>query len=245
MGFRIEISGLDKVAEKLSSKELNKILIPAINESLLKVHSFLKTEVNSQYTFSHRGRTLNKVLEGKSTNSAKQVSAIAIEGGLEYRQEPIKLVDFPFRVINVGARSSFYYRMSKDKDFASHEVDQAQAVQVRVKRGSGYKTVVGKKGFGGFYKKADRSGWDKYTLLKKPRNEYSNIYERLTNKNWDISPPSAVKRGLDMAKRAPVQVLFGPSLAQAAKTVYNQPSVLRRIEKEVADEISRYLDLKL
>ena len=232
-GFKVEITGLKELGEKLSDKSIKSALLPAINKSLLKIHSGLKTEVGFQYAFSNRN--LNQVLVGKSTSSAKFASNVLSEGNLEYNNVQIRLVDFPHDVIEHDTLS-FFDVLTKKGKFRTIATKTSYQATVKVKREGGFKPVF--KTYGAFYQKADSSGLDKYTGLRKPINKRSNIYIRKFSDTWITRPSKAV----GMAVRTPVRVLYGPSMAQAAKTIYNSAKFQKQIIPEVEQEIRTILD---
>ena len=231
-GIKVTIDGLANLEQRLSAKNINKSLIPAVNQSILKVHSFLKNEVIKEYTFKNN---LDSVLFGGVRGATSTVTQTAIEDGLVYEHKPVRLVQFKYNLKTVSASSRFRFIDANGRKRIK-EKDKAIAVEVLIKRSNGYKTVIGN-GNGGFYQGQDNSGWDKYRQKKKVIRRQSNIYMRKERDTW-------TDRTWD-AKRTGLQVLYGPSLSQAAGSILKRPTVINRLRQQAADEIARYLQLNL
>jgi hypothetical protein len=209
-GLKLEISGLAELKKNFSSEKISDSVAFAVNNAILPLHKELEFEIVKQYTFPSDKR-LDKVLKPKSASSFKKGTNF-IEQGLEYESRPVRLAEFDFRTSKVSVNARFLFRDADDR-LRYRKKSYAEKVEVRVKKSNGYKTVVGN-GFGGFLQKRDLSGKDKWLGEEKPVRKLNNIYQRKQNATWIAEP----------FLRAPIEVLYGPSLSFVARAIFNRNS---------------------
>lgn len=202
--IRIKVEGIEQIKQRYSVREINKKLIPVMEQAADTIHKKLKNSISQTYFAPY---TLDKVYLGNKVRPVRS-DRKSVSFDLIYENKAIPLVDFPYKEtslsLGVNSESGFFYRLNANKtSFRYKKKLNVDFTEVKIKRSGSFKSV-----FGSFYKDRDTSGWDSYTLLSKPIRLRKGIYRRISDDTW-ISRPF---------KREKLQLLFGPSLAQMANS---------------------------
>lgn len=202
MQLSVELGGLDVLLQDLNTKRISKQLAIAIGKTVKSLEAEIKHSVVNYYSVS--GAEVGRTLQGKSTSLQRRGKNV-ITGGLTYKYEAKPLSDFPIRESTVSTRSRFL--VPKAGGFSMHKRTEAKSVAVAVRRGK-YKTVVGQKGYGGYYHKGGTSKWAKIQGGRSSSFK-TGIYERQQDSTWITEP----------IERAPVKPLFGPAVVDMIDTM--------------------------
>lgn len=226
-GVNLQIIGLKEIAERFSTQSINKKLAPAISLYAKGLNAVIGKSVVDTYTVSTTD--FNKITSGVQSSNLKTGLNI-IEQGLVYNFKARRLVEFPhIQTVISSAPNRFLVRRGELK-YGLRWKYYSTATLVRVKRSDGYQTVVGKRGYGGFYQKRNSGGVDRYSELSKPVNRNSNIFERLSDQTWNKEPED---------RRGTLQVLFGPSISQMVNKVIETDNKVKDKMNSYAEEIGR------
>ena len=195
--FKVDISFIDKIKEKINSKRINKQFAQSVGLSVKQFHKELSHIIFTEYAHP---KTLESVLVNKSANLQK-FGRSSILYGLSYRVTYTDLGKYPYSTYPGNINS-----------WAKRE----GLVHVTTVRRGNPKIVHGKKHYGGFVQ---------------PNGRYGNqMFERKQRATW-------INR-----KRAPIRILFGPSLANTLETTlrYNTEieSAFSRLETNLANSFT-------
>lgn len=213
--FKVNISGLDEVKKRLNLSNFNKALIPAFTEAVNLLHTDLEREIQKNY---HAPGKLSDVLIGKTLKPEQRTDTF-FKFSLQYRFKPIPLHKYPnFKSSQVTDDISVArIRELRPVGQFSHEVRKT------ILRGRGSKTLardrrnIKAKGF-------------------RPGKAGTPIFARKQQKTW-IEEPSVTSDGV----RAPITMLFGPSLSQLAEKVYTKSPIIA--ESIAIRTLSRFSDI--
>lgn len=210
MKFTVKIEGLKELQKTLSKKHLDAKIKNNLGHIAQNVHSALRTSVKQHYAF---GVPLDHVLIDRSASVQKRGKHLS-QSNLEYRFEAIPLHRFPTQVSTVAVSNKFLLRSGKS--FRVIEPGHAEETSVKVVRTKGFTPAVSKEGRPGFLlKRGDSSRWRSIQNAGEPIEGTSyrrGIYVRKQEKTWRGSPRT------HFLLRAPIEMLFGPSLSQMAES---------------------------
>lgn len=188
-----QIQGLESLRDTLSKTALDRKLVTGIGLISLQLHNSLKSAIVRTYAID---KSLDSVRLNKTSSSIKR-GVNFINSGLEYKDINLRLAEFPTRTflgnINPGARV------------------KGEVAVVTVKRGRP-KIVYGKTGRGGFLRKASKT-----------RVNFTNIFERQTDKRYPIKP------------------LYTIGLAKMAAIVYENDLEVQKVKDNVTNELAKLI----
>lgn len=220
--LNVTIEGLDQLSENLTGRIPKKIAL-GLAEVANGLRAVLGTAVDNRYQLTAETGNLDSVLVGRTIIRVKQGKSF-IRTGLTYRFKFIPLSKFSVKEVRVSARAKFGV-VKPDGSFRFVEKNYALATRVKVLRKSGFITVRGKRGFGGFLIKPTRA--------KSNNPQRRGIFERKQRATF-LNPANPVDR-------APIEALFGPSLSQMAGVVLKTDSKVQRYLDTAADIIVKEL----
>lgn len=209
--FQAEFKGLTKFRNTLSKSRINKSLELSLGVLSSNIHLALESGVRQRYTYDG---SLSTVLASR-TDSTRKKGKNLLETDLIYRFVPVALTKFDTGETRVAATSFFIdpLRFLRKDQIKLVKKDYAKAATARVLRKNSQKTVIGRIGFGGFLLKA---GFSEISGKRYRRG----IYERQTAATW-LDRKFGVS---GIHKRAYIKPLYGPSLSQMARYIYeNDP----------------------
>lgn len=211
--LKIELEGLDKFLEDISTERLSKTIAISVAKTATHLESLIQQEVVRNYSVS--STEVRRALLHKKISLQKKGKSV-LTTGIEYKYRPKPLNEFPFKEFSVGAKSRFMVTRAT-KGFGLIKQTTSKGVKVAVRRGK-FKTVKGKHGFGAFYQRA--SSVSKWAAIQGGRSSSrpSGIYERTQEATWFDEP----------FDRAPIRRAFGLSVTQMIDTLLEDDPLLEQ-----------------
>ncbi|MGH8710134.1 MAG: hypothetical protein ACREVA_02265 [Burkholderiales bacterium] len=196
MAFQIDFKGLDQYKELLSTTKVRKNFAKAFTPLTLNYHRALQFEIKKRYTFPDQ---LDTVLVQK-TGSQVKFTGDVIETGLTYRYKPVSLVKFKHTETIVPAKAAYLHKFADFTGKSGYKkVNKNYAIRTEVQ--------VLRESTGKIPKKFGQKGF----YLKGKGKVRTAIVIRKQRATWN---------GLFV--RAPIGILFGLSLSQAAAYIFNK-----------------------
>lgn len=211
MSFAIYVKGIKELIEDLSQDKLNKQVITALGTEINQLHNALKFAVHSTYALN---KSLDTVLKGKST-STLQRSKNLIESSIEYKQQPVRLAEFPFKVKTLLVKNRMMLADGSLRFASPTNKIRAKEYSVMVKRAGGYKEIYGKTGRGAF-------------KTNKVPSRVMQLLERQQDATWKE----------ELVTRDLYNPLFGPSLANMANTQLRENPDIQKLLNNLEDRLA-------
>lgn len=207
-GLSVDVKGLEKLNQSLSSKPLRSSLRLEFTKLLTEYQKYIKTVVEKHYSI------LENIDKVASREIVRGESHGIIAAKLHYRYKKVPLSSYPVHQyrVTVKKQTLMVHRYKKGAFHREIVPETAWATYVKVKKQ--WKLVVGKhgpdrKGRAGFM------GWLHTGKLGSRRFRSSGIYERLQQKTWEDN------------ERLPVVELYGPAFTQILSDPAVQADIMR------------------
>jgi len=211
MSFTISIDNgeLEKLSKNLASQGLMSALVPDINLAFTKFHNTLESRIASAYK-----------IEG-SLDSVRQLSSssgtTSMEYNLVYKHKAVPLHEYPHSTKELAVKNSIPFRLSGG--FIKYTpVNKAQSVTVTIRNSKG----------GGVSPTSKRTKYKKFLANGK-------IFVREQKATWLDIPSVHNTNGI----RAPIRMLFGPSLADLARITYENDSKIEDAKDTIINDIQK------
>lgn len=153
-GFTLDITGLDKLNERLSVDRFNDNLAKGVAPAIMNIHKAIESAVF--HTYNTNGRKLSSVLVGNRLGKVDR-DKLFLSTSLSYVYKPVDLSKFPYT----------YQHIPENNPGAVHTVE--------IRRGQ-RKQVVGKSGNGGFVPRNRRLNTN---VWRSPKGYGAQMFERI------------------------------------------------------------------
>ena len=217
MAFSVKLKGLEDIRKRFSGDRIAQNVAVQLGKAATLVDKELRSGVSARY---RHPKSLDSVREGKS-KTLQIVGKNLIKTDLSYKYKPVPLSDFPTQERTVPVTAAYLWKQRDNRDrerIRRIQKNYAIELTVNVLRKSGFK-VPHKYGQPAFLVKPTRSAEGVYTGL--PAKKYRRgVYVRKQYATWEKQ----------LFERAPIEVLFGPSLSQAAEYVYETTNLVAIIQ---------------
>lgn len=215
MSFKIAIDGLKDIRKAISIESTIADSVPEISEAILGLHRTLERRVATLYTLE---QPLSSVMIGKN-KPLEAIGKTFFRYNLQYRYKPVLLSEYSHRILygEDVELSAAPLRIPKGDPLARVKWSWgywSEVTEVQVRKGSEYK-IKGQPAF-------------TYTS-----NGKQIVSHRTKKQTWNIRPA----KGRTGNRTNRTTVLFGPSLASLAESVYNNDGYVQEAIEQMYDDI--------
>jgi len=215
MSFTIKFDNgdLEKLSINLASQNLLSPIVPDVNMAINKFHNALEERVNANFKVPYSLDTVRRP-------SSPITSNLSMEYSLVYADTPVPLAKYKYTTTKVKVRNAIPFMYAENK-IRYTPINKAKSVRVTIKNGRGGVAATPRK----------RTQFKKFLI---DNENTKGIFVRLTKPTWEEIPNPENKKGV---RNKNLKLLFGPSVARLAISVYNKDIEMDKAKDTLSKDI--------